>query len=91
STLLAALRSTLLPPTTGLLAGDPPTCAQWQRALERVYRPHVLLLNGAGTALPPSLAKGAVPAAGAAAWVCRGEECLPAVHTLADVERLLDG
>jgi len=90
STLLAALRSTLLPPTTGLLAGDPPTCAQWQRALERVYRPHVLLLNAAGAALPPSLAKGAVPAAGAAAWVCRGAQCLPPVHALADVEHLLD-
>ncbi len=35
-------------------------------------------------------AKGPVPTSGAVAWVCRGTQCLPPVHTLAEVERLLE-
>jgi len=89
STLLAALEDTQSPPSSVLLAGDPAACADWQRALERVLRPGVTIYNVAGVELPAALAKGPVPAAGAAAWVCRGTQCLPPLNLLADVERIL--
>ena len=89
ASLLAALEDTLRPPTSILLAGDHGTCAAWQRALERTLRPAVRIFNVAGVALPPELAKGPVPAAGAAAWVCRGTRCLPPIGSLAEIEREL--
>ena len=62
----------------------------WQRALETHYRPTVQVYNIAGVAsLPPALAKGPRPATAAVAWVCRGTHCLPAIGTLAELEREL--
>ena len=89
STLLAALEDTVSPPSSVLLAGDAAACADWQRALERVLRPGVAIYNVAGVELPAALAKGPALAAGAAAWVCRGTQCLPPLNSLADVERIL--
>jgi uncharacterized protein YyaL (SSP411 family) len=38
------------------------------------------VFNLAGVAdLPAALVKGAVPATGARAWICRGTQCLPPV------------
>ncbi len=45
------------------------------------------MFNVAGIALPPELVKGPAPAAGAAAWVCRGTQCLPPIASLPDIER----
>jgi uncharacterized protein YyaL (SSP411 family) len=89
ATLLMALEDTLSPPSSTLLAGDAAVCAGWQRALERVLRPGVRVFNVAGADLPATLAKGPVPASGGAAWVCEGARCLPPVHSLAEVERIL--
>ena len=74
-----------------LLAGDAPTCLEWQRALERTLRPGVRIFDVAGRDVPEALAKGAPPTSGAAAWVCRGTQCLPPVHSLAEIEALLAG
>ena len=87
ASLLAALEDLREPPTTVLLAGDAATCSDWQRGLERTLRPRVRVFNVAAIALPAELAKGAPPRHGAAAWVCRGTQCLPAMTALAEVER----
>ncbi len=89
SSLLAALEGAQSPPTTVLLTGDAATCTAWQRSLESTLRPMVRVFNVAGISLPPELAKGAPPRDGAAAWVCRGTQCLPPVTTLEQIEREL--
>ena len=90
STLLGAASDAREPPASVLLAGDPAQCAAWQRALERSFRPGVLVFNVAGIAdLPSTLAKGEAPLAGACAWVCRSTHCLPRIDTLAHLEHTL--
>ncbi len=91
STLLEAIEDLGTPPTSVLLDGDPVTSAAWQRALETTVRPAVRVYNVAGVdALPAELAKGPAPDTGrAVAWVCRGTQCLPPIHTLEDVEAAL--
>jgi uncharacterized protein len=90
STLLIALEDALDPPAFVLLTGERGLCADWQRALERKFRPSVRVFNIAGIAAPPSLAKGLPPPTGALAWICRGTHCLPPVRALADIESALD-
>ena len=91
ATLLAALEDALVPPTSVLLTGDPAECAAWQRALERTYRPTVRVFDLAGAGdLPAALRKGAGDAAGSAAWVCRGTQCLPPCRTLDETLRAIE-
>ena len=88
--LLEALAALEAPPTLVLLQGDAETCTQWQRSLENVYRPSVNVFNLAGVpALPPALVKGATPAEGAVAWICRGMVCLPPITSLEAVVEAL--
>ena len=83
SSLAEALRALEAPPASVLLQGDVELCAQWQRELESVYRPTVRVFNLAGSAdVPPALVKGAVPAMGAVAWVCRRMSCLPPLFSV---------
>ncbi len=90
STLLTALAELESPPAAVLIDGDVEEALAWQRSLEARYLPSVRIFNIAGVAdLPPALAKGARPANGAVAWVCRGTQCLPAITTLAELEREL--
>jgi len=89
ATLVAALEDALSPPSSVLLSGDVPTCLGWQRALERTLRPGVRVFDLAGREVPAAMAKGALPASGASAWVCRGTQCHPPVGSLAEVEALL--
>jgi hypothetical protein len=89
ATLLMALEDALAPPASVLLRGDPAICREWQRALEAKARSGVQVFNLGDSALPPELSKGPPVASGAAAWVCRGTQCLPPLSTLADVERAL--
>ncbi len=90
ATLFEAAAVLAAPPAIVHLYGDPATCAEWRRALARTYRPDTLVLDLAGiAALPPALVKGAVSATGATAYVCRAATCLPAIDTLAGIERAL--
>jgi uncharacterized protein YyaL (SSP411 family) len=90
STLLAALADLESPPTAVLIDGAIDEALNWQRALEKQYRPTVRVCNISGVAnLPPALAKGARPESGAVAWVCRGTQCLPSIALLAELEREL--
>jgi hypothetical protein len=82
ATLLSALEDVLAPPATVLLSGDPARCAEWRRQLERTARSGVRVYDVAGCDLPAELAKGAPVADGAAAWVCRGTQCLPPIRDL---------
>jgi len=86
ASLQAALADLKEPPTSVLLAGDRKACFAWQRSLERRLRPTVRVFNVAGVALPAELAKGAAPAEGAVAWVCRGNRCLPPIDDLGELE-----
>jgi hypothetical protein len=81
STLLVALERLLAPPCAIVLAGDKEAARGWQIALERDYRPDVCIIDIAGVDAPAALRKGAPPAEGAVAWVCRGMQCLPPVTT----------
>jgi uncharacterized protein YyaL (SSP411 family) len=90
ASLLMALEDAITPPTSVLLAGSEDTCAEWQRTLERQYRPRVRVFNVGGTTLPAALAKARVPASGAAAWICMGTQCLPPVMALEEAARALD-
>jgi uncharacterized protein YyaL (SSP411 family) len=78
-----------------LLRGDATTCAAWQRAVERGYRPAVHTLDLAVQAsLPGTLSKPHEALAGhglATAWVCRGTTCLPPIHSLAALKAAIDG
>ena len=89
TTLQVALERLLTPPTTIVLDGDPQRTSELSRALEREYRPDVFVLDIAGTEALPALRKGATPAQGALAWVCRGPQCLPPVASLDEVVGLL--
>ncbi|HYR01219.1 MAG TPA: thioredoxin domain-containing protein [Casimicrobiaceae bacterium] len=89
ASLLAALEDALSPPSSVLLAGDAPTCLEWQRALEGKLRPGVRTFDLAGRDVPAAMARGAPPDSGAVAWVCRGTQCHPPARSLAEIEALL--
>src|SRR6185436_2051360 len=58
SSLVAAEADAIRPPPSVLLAGDPETCANWQRSLRATLRPGVRVYDVAGVALPAELTKG---------------------------------
>jgi uncharacterized protein YyaL (SSP411 family) len=89
STLIEALDDVLAPPTSVLIAGDPAVGEQWQRALTRKLRASLRVFMVGREALPRELAKGAAPAQGALAWVCRGTQCLAPVGTLEELQSAL--
>ncbi len=89
STLLEALERLLVPPATVVLAGDPGETRTWQKSLEREYRPDVFIVDVAEVDAPDALRKGEPPQHGAAAWVCRGIQCLPPVATFEAISAAL--
>ena len=89
STLLVALEGLLAPPATIVLAGDPAEARGWQKSLEREFRPDVCVIDVAGIDAPAALRKGEIPQRGAAAWVCRGPQCLPPVFACDRIAELL--
>ena len=86
TTLLVALERLLVPPSTVVLVGEPDATHAMQRALARTYRPDAFVVDVGGTGAPEALRKGAPPASGAAAFVCRGMQCLPPIQHLASIE-----
>ncbi len=92
ASLVVALEACLRPPTTVLLQGDIATCADWQRSIQRRYRPALAVLDvSAQPALPGALAKPHAGAPGtASAWVCTGAACLPPLSSPAAVDAALD-
>jgi len=88
--LLTALDRLQAPPSTLVIAGDPATARVWQRRLEQRYRPDLAIVIAPQQDAPAALRKGAVPAEGAAAWLCRGMQCLPPATTFEDLASLLD-
>ncbi|HTI47434.1 MAG TPA: thioredoxin domain-containing protein [Casimicrobiaceae bacterium] len=91
SSLLTALEDLQAPPTSIVIRGDPRAAQEWQRAVERVYRPTVRVFDVSSVrSVPPQLDKGAPGAVGATAWVCRGTTCLPPSRSLHDLLRTLE-
>ncbi|HET9762655.1 MAG TPA: thioredoxin domain-containing protein [Casimicrobiaceae bacterium] len=90
SALTFALEDALAPPTTVILRGEPASCAAWQRAIERRYRPRVSVLDlSRAPDLPGALARPDVAGNQASAWVCTGTTCLAPIHALAALESAL--
>jgi len=89
SSLLVALDRLHAPPATLVIGGDPATARDWQRHLEHQYRPALAIVVAVGEAVPEALRKGTVTGAGAAAWLCQGMQCLPAVTDLQTLEAQL--
>ena len=87
--LLTALDRLHSPPSTLVIAGDPATARAWQQRLEKRYRPDLVIVVAPQQDAPVALRKGAVPAEGAAAWLCRGMQCLPAFTELQAIEGVL--
>jgi uncharacterized protein YyaL (SSP411 family) len=77
ASLATALEEFLDPPSVVILRGPAGELGSWQVRLGRRYRPGVLpvAIPEGVPGLPPALDKPAQP--GAAAWVCRGNTCLP--------------
>jgi uncharacterized protein YyaL (SSP411 family) len=90
STLAVSLERLLAPPSTVVLAGDRAQTRAWHAALERDYRPDVVVVDIAGADAPDALRKGEAPAHGAAAWICRGMQCLPPLSSCEAVVAALD-
>ncbi len=94
STLLEAAAELDRPPPLAVIvpassASGHAEALAWRDALRRRYRPGLAVFVVAAAEAPPGLSKGAAPAAGARAWVCRGMTCLPPVDTLAGLEEAI--
>ena len=91
TSMLFTLEDALAPPTTVILRGDAAICAQWQRDLERAYRPRTqtLELSREG-GLPGALSRPHAAGSGeVTAWVCTGTSCLPPIHSPEALESAL--
>jgi len=96
ATLLEAAHELEHPPAVVIIAGAAgpddaggEEAARWARTLQKAYRPSTQVYRPPGRDTPGSLVKGALPVAGARAWVCHGMTCLPPADALADLEALL--
>ena len=87
--LATALEELLEAPQTVLVRGPDDALAQWQHALNAIYRPDMLALAipAAAGELPAALAKPVGPAVNA--WVCRGVTCLPPIGELGELQRVI--
>ena len=86
TTLQVALERLLVPPATVILVGEPEATRAMAHALARSYLPDVVVVDVGSETVPDALRKGAPPASGAAAFVCRGMRCLPPISDVALVE-----
>ena len=86
TTLQVALERLLVPPATVILVGEPEATRAMAHALARSYLPDVVVVDVGSETVPDALRKGAPPASGVAAFVCRGMRCLPPISDVALVE-----
>jgi uncharacterized protein YyaL (SSP411 family) len=89
STLLEAADRLERPPTQVIVSGATADAAAWRDALVVPYRPGLEVYVVDPRTAPRALVKGASPASGARAWVCRGMTCLPPVDTLSELRGLV--
>ena len=86
TSLLLALRDYLSPPQLVFLAGDKTQCHNWQRQLEDVFNPALLvyILPQQRIGLPAAADKPA-PASGVLAYVCEARTCREPTANLKDL------
>jgi len=89
STLLIALARLRTPPSMLILIGDANEMVEWQRRLERTYRPDLAIVPLATDHAPESLRKGERPPRGVRAFLCEGARCLPPLASADAVEAQL--
>ena len=89
ATLLCALQEWLQPPRILILRGADAVMGEWQRTLQTAYHPDLLCLALPDSLhpLPDPLNKPASPSP--AAWLCQGEQCLPPLHDLTQLQDVL--
>ncbi|BCK87743.1 hypothetical protein MIZ01_1536 [Sideroxyarcus emersonii] len=82
SSLCTALGAAVQPPSLLVLRGAEKETAAWRAAVAAAYRPGLMciVLTGDEADLPPPLDK--PDHARAAAWLCRGTQCLPPITSL---------
>jgi uncharacterized protein YyaL (SSP411 family) len=91
ATLLEAAAMLDAPPALVVLVGEPETCAAWHREIAGRYRPSTITVDLSRVAdAPAPLVKGDPPGTGAAAFVCHGAVCLPAIASLAEAVAAID-
>jgi uncharacterized protein YyaL (SSP411 family) len=85
ASLLATLAEYLQPPVLLILRGHADNLPQWRLAIDAYYLPQLMCFALPATleSLPQNLMRPA--AADVNAWLCRGVECLPAMHSLDDL------
>jgi uncharacterized protein YyaL (SSP411 family) len=89
SSLLVVLDRLRTPPSTLVLMGDAARTRDWQRQLERCYRPELAIVAAPAADAPAALRRGAVAPNAAVAWLCHGTHCLPPLTAVSDVEAQL--
>jgi uncharacterized protein YyaL (SSP411 family) len=89
STLLEAAERLEHPPTQVIVSGASADATAWRNALVASYRPGLEVYVVDPRSAPRALVKGAAPATGARAWVCRGMTCLPPVDSLGALRPLV--
>jgi uncharacterized protein YyaL (SSP411 family) len=82
ASLLAVLAEYLQPPVLLILRGNADSMAQWRSAVDAHYLPQLMCfaLPAMLESLPQNLMRPA--SADVNAWLCRGVECLPAMHSM---------
>jgi uncharacterized protein YyaL (SSP411 family) len=89
STLLEAAARLEHPPTQVIVSGASADATAWRDALVASWRPGLEVYVVDPRSAPRALVKGAAPASGARAWVCRGMTCLPPVDSLGALRPLV--
>lgn len=88
--MLIALQEAVTPPPHLVIGGSDPALGEALKAwVDRRYRVDCYLIAPADDALPGLLGefRSKEPVT---AWLCRGTQCLPPVHTEDELKRLLD-
>jgi uncharacterized protein YyaL (SSP411 family) len=89
--LLLALEEYLAPPTLVILRGGTSELDQWRTSLNTQYQPRVMCFSiPSGVEPLPGLLSAHKITAEVAAYVCYGHQCLPPIHTPAELDRILD-
>ena len=87
--LMHAFEEYFKPPTMLILRGEAAEISQWQVALNQLFTPHLMQFSPGLTMQDLPVTLNRKPEQNVNAWVCSGVECLPVMHDLNIVLKLL--